>query len=207
MNDNSIIPISDEQAKLGKEIVEAIRGLFGGLTDIFGDLPKDLVGLIAGDRVKVRRAEQLAILSAKTKKRLQDRGITEPDPPSLKLALPILAAAGDESQEELQDLWAGLLAAAMDPKRQGLVRQTLISTVKEMDAFDALVFDVITKNGGSGWTNTAGDAITGLLVSTRDEVAVSLHNLLRLNLIASAAPSFNSVSLAPLGNLLMRAIA
>jgi Abortive infection alpha len=206
MNDNSIIPISDEQAKLGKEIVEAIRGLFGGLTDIFGDLPKDLVGLIAGDRVKVRRAEQLAILSAKTKKRLQDRGITEPDPPSLKLALPILAAAGDESQEGLQDLWAGLLAAAMDPKRQGLVRQALISTVKEMDAFDALVFDVITKNGGSGWTNNA-DSITGLLVSTRDEVAVSLHNLLRLNLIASAAPSFNSVSLAPLGNLLMRAIA
>jgi tetratricopeptide (TPR) repeat protein len=30
---------------------------------------------------------------------------TEPEPPSLKLALPILAAAADENREELQKLW------------------------------------------------------------------------------------------------------
>jgi hypothetical protein len=56
MSDDNLIPISDQQAKLGKEIVGASRELGGYLADILGDLPKDLVGLLAGDRVKASRS-------------------------------------------------------------------------------------------------------------------------------------------------------
>jgi hypothetical protein len=115
MTDDNLIPISDEQAKLGQQILQTGRDLGGYLADILGDLPKELVGLLAGNRVQVARAERLAILWANAKKRLQDRGISEPEPPSLKLALPIFEAAADENNQVLQDMWASLLAAAMDP--------------------------------------------------------------------------------------------
>jgi hypothetical protein len=49
-----------------------------------------------------------------TRERLQDRRI-DPETPSLKYAIPILEAAADEENEELQDLGSRLLAAAMDP--------------------------------------------------------------------------------------------
>jgi hypothetical protein len=45
MGDNNLIPISDEQAKL-------VRAASEYLADILGDLPKDLLGLLVGDRVK-----------------------------------------------------------------------------------------------------------------------------------------------------------
>jgi Abortive infection alpha len=142
MSDDNLIPISDEQAKLGQQILQTGRDVGRYLADILSDLPKDLVGLLAGNRVKVAREERLAVLWANAKKRLRDRGI-EPEPPSLKLALPILEAAADENHQELQDLWASLLAAAMDPKRRDWVRQSFIRIVKQMEASDVLVLKII----------------------------------------------------------------
>jgi hypothetical protein len=69
----------------------------------------------------------------------RDQRITDPEPPSLKLALPILAAAADESHEELQDLWARLLAAAMSPKKSKLIRLRFVEVLKKLDPPDALV--------------------------------------------------------------------
>src|SRR5882724_12910475 len=72
MSNDSIIPISDEQAKLARELVAVGRDTGGYLADILGDLPKDLVGLLVGDRVKLLRAERLAKQWGKAKKRLKD---------------------------------------------------------------------------------------------------------------------------------------
>jgi hypothetical protein len=93
--------ISDEEAKLGQALVETVKSGGDWLADVFGDLPKDLLGLLIGARVKVMRVKRLAKSWANVRKELQDHGIVEPEPPSLKLALPILAAAADENREEL----------------------------------------------------------------------------------------------------------
>jgi hypothetical protein len=53
---NSIIPISDEQAKLAKVLVEAARALGGYAADLLGDLPKDVLGWLVSERVKAIRA-------------------------------------------------------------------------------------------------------------------------------------------------------
>jgi hypothetical protein len=37
------------------------------VADIFGDLPRDLMGLLIGDRVKARRIEKVAVLWKKTR--------------------------------------------------------------------------------------------------------------------------------------------
>jgi hypothetical protein len=104
MGDDSLIPISDDQAKLLQEFIKAVRGLGGWFADILGDTPKDLVGYLIGDRVKVKRVERLAVHWQMASERLRARGI-DPEPPSLKYATPILEAAADEENGELQDLW------------------------------------------------------------------------------------------------------
>lgn len=209
MSENNLIPISDDQAKALKAAIDAAKATGGYLGDILGDLPRDLVGLLIGDKVKVVRAERLAKLWDGARERLANRGVKEPESPSLKLALPILEAAADENREELQDLWERLLAAAMDPSRQTAFRQQFISVVKEMDPFDARVFQVIVDSGGSEWMPNGRDAISSRLRASRDEVVVSFDNLKRLDCIRFpnvAGPSVNPV-LSPLGWLLANAIA
>jgi hypothetical protein len=208
MSDNSLVPLSDEQAKLIQQILQTGRDAGGYFADLLGDLPKDLVGLLAGDRVKVRRAERLAILWDKAKKRLEDRGILEPEPPSLKLAIPILEGAADEDNEQLQDLWARLFAAAMDPSRRDTVRQAFIQTVKQMDPMDVLVLKVIHENGGAQWSPNGRQFIEAHLKCSGDEVIVSFQHLGSLDCVYftdSTGPRIMPY-LSPFGKLLMNAV-
>ncbi len=206
MTSDRLLPLTDEQAKLAREIVASGRDLGGYLAEILGDLPKDLIGVLLGDRVKAWRAERIAILWQGVKKRLNDRGITDPKPPSLKLALPILAAAADENRQELRDLWERLLAAAMDPKRQSFVRHSLIETVKQLDSFDVLVFRVVTEYPHGNMAPTGRDFIKTRLQSSEAEVLVSFANLERLNCIAFASNPHITPLIAPLGTLLINAV-
>ena len=93
---DNLIPISDEQTKLAQEIVGAGRDAGGWLANIFGDIPRDTLGFLFGDEIKVKREENIIKLCAKAKKRLAEQGIEEPAPANPKLAVPILAAAADE---------------------------------------------------------------------------------------------------------------
>jgi hypothetical protein len=55
----SLIPISDEQAKLGQEILKTLRGLGSFLEKALGSTPEDLVAYLGGDWLRVRRAENI----------------------------------------------------------------------------------------------------------------------------------------------------
>jgi hypothetical protein len=212
MADDSPIPISDEQAKLGQELVKAVRDGSGYFTDILGDLPKDLIGLLIGDFVRAKRVERQGKLWQKTRKRLQDRGIADPEPPSLKYAIPILEAAADEESEELQDLWSRLLSAAMDPNRRDAMRQSFIRVVKQMDPTDARVLEVIRGHGDTTWNTNGRDVIAGLLKCSTDEVLVSFEHLAELSCIfftdAGAGPTASRIQpyMKPLGTLLMNVV-
>jgi hypothetical protein len=121
-DDNSLIPISDEQAKLGQEVLKTLRGLGSFVEKALESVPGDLVGYLGVDWLRVRRAENIAKMMFCAKERHETRGVKDTKPASLTLALPILRGAADESREELRDLWARLLAAAMDPSREKDVR-------------------------------------------------------------------------------------
>jgi hypothetical protein len=208
MGDESLIPISDEQAKLGQELVKAVRDTSGYFTDILGDLPKDALGLLIGDRVKAKRVEKQAMLWHRMRERLRARGIADPEPPSLKYAIPILQAAADEDDEELQDLWSRLLAAAMDPNRRDAMRQSFIRTIKEMDPMDALVLKAIRDNGNQTWNANGRDVIAGKLNCSRDEVLVSFGHLAQLDCITFTDSSGPRVQpyMKPFGTLLMNVV-
>jgi hypothetical protein len=203
LSDNGLIPITDEQAKLLREIVRLIRAAGAYGADVLGDLPKDLVGLLAGDQVKVWRAERLAKFWAGVKERLKAQRIEEPPPPNPKLALPILAAVADETNDELRDLWERLLAAAMNPDRTKHVRLGFIDALRKMDPLDALVMRWLSQHGG-GAHEASKDTIAADLRVSRDQVEVSLANLMKLDFAAEPHRGA-ATSLTPLAREFLRA--
>ncbi len=208
MSDNNLIPISDEQAKLGQELVKAVRDASGYFTDILGELPKDLIGLLIGDRVKAKRIERIETAWQRTRERLRDRGTNDPEPPSLKYAIPILQAAADEENEGLQDLWSRLLAAAMDPNRRDAVRQSFIQVVKKLDPIDVLVLRAVYENGTATWNTNGRDVIASKLKFALEEVIVSFEHLAELDCIRfqdDGGPRIQPY-MKPFGTLLMKAV-
>jgi hypothetical protein len=129
---SDLVPISDEQAKLAGKAIDYIAA-------ILGTLPQDIVGLMGGDWIRVKRAENMAKVIEEARERLRERGVESPQEVSLSLGIPLLRDSSDESREELVDLWSRLLAAAMDSTRSTRVRQGFLATIKGMDPIDALV--------------------------------------------------------------------
>jgi hypothetical protein len=113
-----------------------------------------------------------------------------------------LEAAADEDNEQLQDLWARLLAAAMGPNRRDAMRQSFIAVVKQMDPIDVLVLKAIFEHGVP-WQQAANVAIASQLKCPTDEVTVSIEHLGEL---ACVSPAMDQPRMKPFGNLLMNPV-
>ncbi|WP_315805446.1 Abi-alpha family protein [Bradyrhizobium sp. SZCCHNS3002] len=200
-SDDSLIPIPDEQAKLGQEALKTLQGVGGFLKETFGTTPQDIVALLGGNYLKVKRTENLIRTIDKAKKRLERDGIKEPDA-SPALSIPIIVAAADESRDELQDIWAALLAAAASPEGSRRFRLKFIEIAKKLDAVDAGMLREIQANGGQENGATRGNAKVKLGIG-EDEVSISVANLLDLGILAS--PS-GSIFLTPLGREFLKAV-
>jgi Abortive infection alpha len=158
--------------------------------------------------VKAWRNKRVAVLWKKTNEQLRDVGVEEPEPPSLKFAIPILEAAADEENEGLQDLWARLLAAAMDPKRRDGMRQAFVETVKHMDPMDALVLGAIPQaKDAAAWSNGL-EPLSTAFSCEQDEVRVSFEHLAKLDCIYFVDSTGARVRpyLSPFGNLLTKIV-
>jgi hypothetical protein len=203
---DELIPISDEQAKLGTKALEVLQDFGGFLRDVLGTVPEDLVGIFGGDWLRVQRAKNLAGMLAKARARFKAKGVTTSEPVvSLSFALPLFRAAADESRAELQDLYAKLLAAAADPSRSGAVRRSFIEIVRQMEPIDALVLRKLYDH--SDWRPNARDAIAEMLKVPQDQIEVSFGNLMQLDCIMhrGGVNPANPV-LAATGRELMRAL-
>jgi hypothetical protein len=201
MASDKLIPISDEQAKLGQEALKTLQGLGGFLKDTFGTLPQDVVGLLGGDYLKVKRAENLFRTFEKAKKRLEENHVEKPDA-SPSLAIPIIVAAADESRDELQEIWAALLAAAADPSRNKAFRLKFIEIAKKLDPLDVGLLREVHANGGTVGPAAIGSTVSKFSVSN-DEVQISIRNLTELGLFESPA---GTVIIFPLGREFLRAV-
>src|SRR5437588_12069234 len=95
---NEIIPISDEQAKAIQEALKTLQGLGGFVKETFGTIPEDLVGLLGGDYLKVKRAENLAKTIEKARERIHRQPTDGRDRTApLSLGLPVMVSAADDS--------------------------------------------------------------------------------------------------------------
>ena len=180
----SIIPISDEQAKFGQEALKFIDR-------VLGEPLADAVGLLGGNWLHERCIRQREALRRRTEQILRDRDVEEVIEPSPNIAVALIAGAQVESRDELVDLWARLLANAMDPKLSS-IRREFIDAVKKMNPSDALViralktgnFQVIKRlRPSQDSTNITGLSEIGREIGKiADEVEVSLMNLTEIGM-------------------------
>jgi hypothetical protein len=110
-----------------------------GVRQALGTIPEDLLGIAVGDWIHEKRKRNRERLKENTKRILKDRGINaNQEAASPVLVVAICEASLDEDREELQDLWARLLAAAIDSDRASRVRTNFVDIAKQLDPIDAM---------------------------------------------------------------------
>jgi Abortive infection alpha len=127
-----------------------------GAMDTIADLTKrlagplvDELGMMLGDRMKVYRTKNWVAVVQKTSKILEAAHIPAKAVPP-RLFLPILDSCSMESEEALQDLWAGLLGSASeDPDA---ISPSFFETLKQLKPSEArtlsALFDRVVKIEG-----------------------------------------------------------
>ena len=107
------------------------------------EIAENALGLLGGDWLSEVRARNRAKLKENTDDIMRRRGVKAEEIPSPAVAMPLLSAAQDESRAELQDLWARLLAAALDPRRSGAFRKEFIDLAKSFEPIDAVLLPML----------------------------------------------------------------
>jgi abortive infection alpha-like protein len=122
---------------------------------------------------------------------------------SPNIAIPLLEAAQDETGDELREVWARLLANAMDPNRSSRVRLEFIETLKQFNPPDALLLNelVTTPN----MSPNSRDFLVNRLHLSRDEVVVSSQHLTKLGCIEVSTTDRGNYGVLPYGKLLLSA--
>ena len=153
-------------------------------TDIWGGALKEY-GATLHENAKVYRAQNLLKLQDKYYEFCRLRNLERrciPVPASI--GLPILESATLVDNEDLQDLWASLIASASDPNLQSKVRRSYVDILSTLDPSDAVVLKWLRSEG---WNHELGK-INVSKVAERcglgdSESELSVLNLNRLGLL------------------------
>src|ERR1700730_10487794 len=177
------IPVTDEQAKavqkladFGTTAIEETGQLAHYMGRVLGTAPEDVVGLVIGDPLHFVRTAIAFKYDEWITRLHRNRGVT-PEPVSPSLAIPLLRAAYDESRPELQELWAQLIAAAMDPQRANRGRRSFIDTVQRLDPLDCLVLKELYNTSVDTLLPDPRDFLVQRLKVSGDELEISAINL------------------------------
>jgi len=166
---------------------------------------ENAIGLLGGDWLSEKRQRNRERLLNKSREKLNARGADVDDDPSPSVIKPLLSAAQEESRDELLDVFASLVATAMDPKTRGQYRREFVDIAKELEPVDALVLPIFDTTGHLEPSRAI--FIMNTLGITRDEYEISRQNLARLNLLNTrSGESKLSPSITPLGRLFVRAV-
>jgi hypothetical protein len=182
------VEATKELATFGTTIVTESGNLARYVGAILGTAPHDAVGIMLGEPLHAVRTLVAGALHMKVQRKLELWGVRETQPVSPSVAIPLIRAAYDESREELQNLWAALIAAAMDPARASRVRLSFIETLRQFDPLDALVLRTYTEIQGIENNNDNLGELARRVVRADDEVWLSIENLQRLNCFQQIYP-------------------
>ncbi|MCC8957628.1 DUF4393 domain-containing protein [Bradyrhizobium sp. Pear77] len=139
-------------------------------------------------------------MTRRTRAILRERDLAEAAPIAEQIAVPLLEAAQGDPRPEMQELWATLLANAMDPSRRDEVREEFISTLKRLHPTDALILKTMSERfPDRDWVPPHALMSEGLRQTALD---VSLRNL---GMNACADAHNGNYRITPFGLELVRA--
>jgi hypothetical protein len=159
----------EQTAKTAGKALDLVKDAAGPIADIYG--------LVIGDHIGAARSRRLDKMMRKTKKILKDRDLAETAEVAEQIAIPLLEAAQREPRDEMQELWARLLANAMDPSRSGDVRPEFIDALRGFHPIDAVVLEAVKKSNND--TPMPG-GLSQQINLRASSVAVSMSNLASL---------------------------
>jgi hypothetical protein len=134
---------AQETAKTVRTGIEATQEL-GRFVSRITTEPLETVMGILNDKLQFVRWERKLRLAERGRQILDQRGIQGPlRPIPYKLALPIIENASLEDNDELQDLWANLIASAVDPKFEGLIRAAYIDIIRQLEVIDVHLLNAV----------------------------------------------------------------
>jgi hypothetical protein len=190
----------EETAKAANNTVDLVRE--GGRA--IGPAIGNIYGLLIGDTVAAARNRRLDKTARKTKKILHDRDVREQQELPEDIAIPLLEAAQGEPREELQDLWARLLANAMDPSRSRNVRPEFIRLVQKLEPIDARMLEFLyTKEKELELTKRQ---VYSHVASRPSAAIVSVDHLIELRCIRLTQGTAEVLDLTEIGTELMIAL-
>lgn len=138
---------TQEVAKTGGKAIDITRELGGFLSRMFGDVPTDLVGLAGGDWLHIKRQERLLVLAQKTNQQLKERGIENSVKVPLSFGVPLLEKASLEEDDGLMNMWANLLAMAMDPGSENKPHRAFVQILANLEPVDAKLLEFLSRQG------------------------------------------------------------
>lgn len=187
----------EEVAKTTGKAIDAAREAGGFLAPLIKRPLKQAIGIFE-DWITYVRWERLHRLTDRGTTFLRARGATTPTRTiPLKIAIPIMREGSLEEDDELQDIWAQLLANAADASSGVEVQHAFLSILKDLSSLDArvlrLLYSVSESDAQSGiWTGFLPDRIvltkdkpTGIEEFPPPAMQLVLGNLGRLGLISS----------------------
>jgi hypothetical protein len=145
--------LEDEEAKAVQEIAKvAGKGfdLLGKAGESVGRLFGVAIDHLAagmGDKAALWRYKNMLKISDEVDDIHKARGMAGkviPLPP--EFALPILEAASLEVEQEVQSLWAGLIANATDPGKAYKPKKVFVETLRGMQGLDAVILKTLANN-------------------------------------------------------------
>jgi Abortive infection alpha len=224
--------MNEETIRAGADATKEVAVTGGKAIDLAGKLTQYLDGTLraffgnAEDNMEFRRWENRIKLIDKAAKRLQERGLDGPTREvPVKFALPLLTYATLEEDDELQDIWAQMLANAADASSRVELRTAYIDILKDLTAFDIMNLSQLAKLSmsdlpqeypplihtqklpDSAEVNTTMKGNPG---RPSEEVLLSLSNLNRAGCISptygfGGMPLFSQVAVTAIGMGLYRA--
>ncbi len=206
----AVAKAAEETAKTGRALVEAGSDLARFVGKALGTVPEDTVGLLGGDHLRELRIRNLDKTSRKTEELLRERGVEDPEPIGPKALLPALEAASEEIDETLQDMWATLLANAMDPDRDVSLQRIFIDALKQFEPIDARILSAYLEVGAGNAHSPNNLApkvdlrVTEVIISADRLVSIGCLNNLTRDRSAAAGPK-TTYQISALGLELSRA--
>ena len=177
-----------EVAKTTGKALEVTEKVGGFLCKVLGDSFQEMGGAFH-DWTKFYRYKNLLKIHDKVEaiqKERQSKGKTTPIPP--RYAIPLIQSATQEDDESIQDLWAGLIANAIDPEKRLNVQKIYIDILSALEPIDTKVLKFLYSQGSIFPSRKNVRKIDLYQLSKEiqvplSEIEISTQNLFRLGCI------------------------
>jgi hypothetical protein len=132
----------EKTAEFGTQALQTSEKAGGFIAKVFKEPIEGIAGIFT-DRIHLARLRRWDGMADEVIEILKRRGITDTRAVMPKFGLPLLEAAALEDDVELQKLWSGLLANAMDPRFTPEMRTAYTEIIKGLTGQDALILQLL----------------------------------------------------------------